>query len=63
MKCYDYKEDMLTDHFKKFMKWKAFFDFLSYTIDQGSQTRGPPDALVWPANTSKNDKSIKFDQI
>ncbi len=24
---------------------------------------GPPDALVWPANTSKNDKSIKFDQI
>ncbi len=36
---------------------------------QGSQTRGPwaacgpPDASVRPANNSKNDKSIKFDQI
>jgi hypothetical protein len=24
---------------------------------------GPPDAFVRPANTSKNEKSIKFDQI
>jgi hypothetical protein len=38
-------------------------------IEQGSQTRGPraacglPDALVRPANTSKHDKSLKFDQI
>ncbi len=39
------------------------------TLEQGSQTRGPrascgpPDAFVRPANTSKNDKSIKLDQI
>ena len=38
-------------------------------LEQGSQTRGPraacgpPDALVRPANTSKNNKNIKFDQI
>ncbi len=41
----------------------------SHTLTQGSQTRGPqaacgpPDAFVRPANTSKNDKSVKFDQI
>ncbi len=32
-------------------------------LEQGSQTRGPPDAFVRPAITLKNDKSIKFDQI
>jgi hypothetical protein len=34
-----------------------------YPLTQGSQTRGPPDAFVRPANNSKNDKSIKFNQL
>ncbi len=35
----------------------------SYTLGQGSQTRGPPDTFVRPANISKIDKIKIFDQI
>ncbi len=35
----------------------------SFGIEQGSQTRGPPNACVWPVNISKIDKIIYFDQI
>jgi hypothetical protein len=35
--------------------------FLS--LVQGSQTRGPPDAIVRPANISETDKIKNFDQI
>ncbi len=32
-------------------------------VGQGSQTRGPPDAFVRPANIPKDDKIIVVDQI
>ncbi len=32
-------------------------------IDQGSQTRGPPDAFVRPASISKTENIVNFDQI
>ncbi len=32
----------------------------SIELDQGSQTRGPPDAFVRPANILKTDKSKNF---
>jgi hypothetical protein len=50
-----------------FKNWKCYIFFIlkkrKDDVDQDSQSRGPPDVLVRPANTSKNDKSIKFDQI
>ncbi len=59
---------------KNFVLWTFFSYFFPksfriYILDQGSQTRGPqatcgpPDAFVRPRNTSKNAKSIMFDQI
>jgi hypothetical protein len=54
---------------QKWNFWNSFVKLIltnfSYPLRQGSQTRGPraacgsPDALVRPANTSKNDKSIR----
>ncbi len=32
-------------------------------LEQGSQTRGPPDVFVRIANISKTDKIIVFDRI
>ncbi len=32
-------------------------------VNQGSQTRGPPDAFVRPANIPKDDKIIYFDHV
>ncbi len=48
---------------KKYLpkKDKNFSTFTA--LWQGSQTRGPPDAFVRPANILKTDKSINFDQI
>ncbi len=33
------------------------------SIEQGSQTRVPPDALVWPETSQKMTKIKFFDQI
>ncbi len=30
------------------------------SLDQGSQTCGPQDAFLWPANIPKNEKKYKF---
>ncbi len=66
-------------YFMNFLKWskwseKLYHCFISSSahiwghfgkppLDQGSQTRGPRDAFVWPANIPKIEKIISFDQI
>ncbi len=55
---------LLHAYYYKFRKISQInYYYFIIDVNQGSQTRGPPDAFVRPANIQKNDKIIKFDQI
>jgi hypothetical protein len=41
---------------------KALTSFMNDPLSQGSQARGPPDAYVRPANISKMNIIINFEQ-